>query len=334
MIQKSQTTPLISITVLNYNYGHYLPTCLNSILGQTFKDFEIILINDKSTDNSLEVIRPYLDDPRVHLIDHAENKGFIRSLIEGCDLSRGKYIIVISADDWIVSTQAFEKQIEVIEQDPDIAYVFTGFGYYSDEDHCSSTVMMDSKSFIRPGIDVFQDIVMERPMLHSSTLIRKTAYQKIGGYRPEFRYAVDVQIWLDLCHVGKVAYINDLLYSYRRHDKNMSTNKAVVTHTIKELVQIFDWSFGMFPPKERREFRWLYNKAVRKALAIYPIGCVFGGEYRLAWYFFWVTLKIRPIQALGQNTLFVLILRMLLGKRAYEAFEHLKAALRNRRERT
>src|SRR5260370_11113027 len=96
--EAEHSLPALSVTVLNYNYAHYLPRCLDSILSQTWTDFELILINDRSTDNSLEVIQPYLKDPRVRLIDHAINRGFVSSLLEGCELSRGRYITVISAD--------------------------------------------------------------------------------------------------------------------------------------------------------------------------------------------------------------------------------------------
>lgn len=330
MPQTSKAMPLLSVTVLNYNYGHFLPTCLDSILGQTFKDFELILINDKSSDNSLEVIKPYLADPRIRLVDHKENKGFVRSLIEGCDLSRGKYIAVVSADDWIVSSEAFEKQVAVMQQDSEIAYVFSGFGYYSDEQHCSSIEIQEPANFIRPGFEVFQSVIMERPMLHSSTLIRKTAYQQIGGYNPELRYAVDAQIWIDLCHAGKVAYISEELYAYRHHGDNMSANKTVVTRSIKEVLQILDRTFSMFPPEERRKLQWLYNKAIRKALATYPIGYVFKQHYGLAWYFFWVALKLRPVQTLRQKTLFILIFRTILGERGYQVLEQMKTLLNRR----
>src|SRR5512146_3551728 len=101
-----QPAPILSVTVLNYNYAHYLPQCLDSILRQTWNDFELILINDRSTDNSLEVIQPYLADPRIRLVDHQQNKGYISSLIEGSELSRGRYITVISADDYCVSNRA------------------------------------------------------------------------------------------------------------------------------------------------------------------------------------------------------------------------------------
>src|ERR1700738_1309279 len=79
--------PRLSVTVLNYNYGHFLDQCLSSILSQSFTDFEVIVIDDHSGDESLQVIKPYLEDPRVRLISHTENAGFVCSLIEGVEAS-------------------------------------------------------------------------------------------------------------------------------------------------------------------------------------------------------------------------------------------------------
>ena len=107
--------PLLSVTVLNYNYGSYLPDCIDSILAQTFRDFELIIIDDCSSDNSLDVVQPYLADPRVRLVAHEANVGYGGSLIEGTEVhSRGEYVTVISADDLVTRPDAFERQIALL----------------------------------------------------------------------------------------------------------------------------------------------------------------------------------------------------------------------------
>lgn len=319
-------TPLLSVTVLNYNYGHFLATCLDSILKQTFTDFEVILINDKSTDNSLDVIQPYLNDPRVRLIDHTENKGFVHSLIEGCDLSRGKYITVISADDWSIDLTAFEKQIAVMEKDSEVAFVFTSYGLYAKEEHCTYIMRPSPMSYIRPGIEVFHDLLLGRPLHHSGTVIRKASYDAIGGYEQEFRHAVDAQMWLGLCHVGKVACIDEVLYAYRHHGANMIKRPEVAVRSISEMLEIVDWSFAMLRPEQRVQFEWLYKKAVRKCVSEWMMLHTFlNNNPRLGWYFFWIGLKLRPAQTIFQKTTIMLILRTILGMRGYRILEQLLA---------
>ncbi|NTV99756.1 MAG: glycosyltransferase [Oscillochloris sp.] len=327
----SKHNPLLSVTVLNYNYGHYLQLCLDSILKQTFKDFEIILINDKSTDNSLEIIKPYLIDPRVQLIDHAENKGFMRSLIEGSEASRGTYITVISADDWILEPTAFEQQITVMEKDSAISFVFTDYGCYTSNDTCTYIMHPAPTSYVKEGIEAFKDIIISRSPLHSGTIIRKTAYEKIGGYDPNTLYAVDTKMWAGLCLVGKVAYVNDILYAYRIHNQNMSRSKEVVRKSINEVLDLIDWSFGMMEPEVRDSLGWLYKKAVRRALASYTILFTFQfNNLKLGWYYFWIAFRMRPTETLFQNIILILVLRTILGVRGYRTFETVKARISGR----
>jgi glycosyltransferase involved in cell wall biosynthesis len=314
--------PLLSVTVLNYNYGHYLPTCLNSILGQTFKNFELIIINDTSTDNSLEIIQPYLADSRVRLIDHQINKGFVASLIEGSEQSRGKYITVISADDWVVDSQAFEKQVAVMNADPQVAVVFTNYGFYRDEQNFISARNPAPANYIREGLDVFKELVHNRFPQHSGTIIRKTAYDAIGGYDANLHYAVDGHMWLGLCHVGKVAYINDVCHAYRIHGTNMSKKKEVVQHSMQEVLHILDWSFGMLSLQQRRELKWLYDKAVKQTLSEQSIVVLFQeNNPKLCWEYFGAAFMLRPIPAVFQKATAGLVIRTILGAQGYQQIE-------------
>ena len=316
------TAPLLSVTVLNYNYGHFLATCLNSILKQTFTDFELILINDKSTDNSLEVIKPYLADPRVRLVDHGENQGFTRSLIEGAELSRGKYITVISADDWIVEMSAFEKQIAVMEQDPAVAFVYSAYGNYHDPDSPQTHIWRSSaRSYIQDGREVFKRMILQPYVLHSGTIIRASAYEAMGGYKRFLRYAVDVDMFLNLCHVGKAAYINELLYAYRCHRTSMSKTISTLHCTIEEVLQIFQETFAKLPPEDRYGSRGLLRHAEQRALVAYSADEIFNSHYREGWRGFVVAVKMRPVQTIFQKMTLILMGRTLLGKQGYIALE-------------
>jgi glycosyltransferase involved in cell wall biosynthesis len=319
--------PLLSITILNYNYAHYLSTCLDSILSQDFKDFEIILINDTSTDNSLNVIKPYLEDTRIRLIDHEVNKGFVASLIEGSEASRGKYITVISADDWILDLSAFRKQIAILEQDADIAFVYSSYGHFETPDKCDFVWRASDRDYVLDGLDAFRNLIVNPFLLHSGTIIRKTAYHTIGGYETTYSHLVDTRMWLSLCHVGKVAYISDTLYAYRRHGSNMSKNPQSFRRHLEEALQTIDWSFGKLTIDQQKELAWLKNKAVRKTLMAFPIDDIFRNHYRNGWICFWAALKLRPTQTLFQKMTLLITLRTILGRNGYQALEILKAKL-------
>lgn len=309
--------PLLSVTVLNYNYGHFLPTCLESILSQTFTDFEVILINDTSTDNSLEIIQPYLNDKRIRLVDHKVNQGFVGSLIEGAELSRGKYITVISADDWVLDPTAFSKQITVLEQDPEVVFAYTAYGHFEVEGKCEHVWRAAETSYIRPGRESFEEIVLNPYILHSGTIIRKTAYIAIGGYTPTLRYAVDVRMWLGLCHVGKVAYINEILYAYRRHGSSMSKNPTSIRRTIEEVLAALDWSFSLLPADDQKQLRQLQKRANKKALIAFAADEIFRDCYRAGWRGFGIAMRTRPTQTLFQKMTLLLALRTILSSHRY-----------------
>ena len=120
--------PLLSVTVLNYNYGRYLGECLDSILSQTFKDFEVIVIDDCSSDDSVAVVTPYLQDSRVRLIPHERNVGFAGSLMEATEVhSRGELLMVVSADDVVRRNDAFERQVNLMEASDNSAFCFAAY---------------------------------------------------------------------------------------------------------------------------------------------------------------------------------------------------------------
>jgi len=111
--------PLISVVLSVYNAEKYLVEAIKSILNQTFKDFEFIIINDGSTDKSLEIIESYQkEDERIILISR-ENKGLIASLNEGIEKAKGKYIVRMDADDISLSTR-FEEQVKIMEENQNI----------------------------------------------------------------------------------------------------------------------------------------------------------------------------------------------------------------------
>ncbi|WP_298818394.1 glycosyltransferase family 2 protein [Chloroflexus sp.] len=310
--------PLLSVTVLNYNYARFLPTCLGSILQQNFRDFEVILINDCSTDNSLEVIQPYLRDPRVRLINHAQNKGFVLSLIEGMQESRGQYLSVISADDWVVSPRAFARQIELLEQHPQAVMAFSAYGLYADEQTLSFVSRAAETSYVRDGRSVFADFLLKGYPQHSGTMIRKSAYDAVGGYDPTLRWSLDAQMWLGLCHFGDIIYIDEMLYAYRRHPSSMSKDPTALRNAILELFRIFDWTFSLIPVAERSQWQWLYRKARQRALISFAADAVFSGQLRLGWRFYRVGLQVSPWETLWQKGTVAIALRALLGAKLYD----------------
>lgn len=315
---EDEPVPALSITVLNYNYARYLPQCLDSILAQTWSDFEIILINDCSTDNSLDVIEPYLSEPRVRLVNHLENKGYITSLIEGAQLSRGKYITTISADDYCVSDRALASLLCPMEADEEVVLAYCAHGQYSNDGVREYLRRPHPKSFVRSGVEEYRDLVFENYILHSGTIIRAATYDAVGGYEASARYACDTILWLTLCGHGKVAYSADELYAYRRHELNMSVSTRGIRGGLQEHLYGIRKTFAIMQESPQIPGE-LYLRAIKRNLTAPAIDNVFGGHVRAGWYAYWCAVRIHPWLTVFQTRTLVLLARTLLGPRRFQS---------------
>jgi len=222
--------PLLSVTVLNYNYGRFLDECLRSILSQTFRDFELIVIDDCSSDDSLDVVRPYLADSRVKLVAHETNQGFRASLIEGTELhSRGDYCTVISADDFVLRPDAFAKQMDVIRANPGVVMAFSSFAHVFPDREAQVRHSLPEGTILTSR-QAFEHFLLDKQFwaLHSGTIFAKDAYKAAGGYRRDVSMALEVALWFPLSLQGSVAYLSDVLYGYRMHPHQMSASKLRV----------------------------------------------------------------------------------------------------------
>src|SRR5438876_12332186 len=117
----------VSFVVTNYNYARFLPQAIDSLLGQSFTDLELIVVDDNSTDNSGEVLDRYAADPRIRIVRHTTNTGSIRAYNEGLQLATGEYIGVFDADDYVLDLDAVARQVATFDSDPSIGLVYTAF---------------------------------------------------------------------------------------------------------------------------------------------------------------------------------------------------------------
>jgi glycosyltransferase involved in cell wall biosynthesis len=320
--RSSQSAPVLSVTVLNYNYAHYLPQCLDSILRQTWRDFELLLINDRSTDNSLEVIQPYLCDPRVRLIDHEQNKGYIASLIEGSALSRGNYLTVISADDYCVSERAFETLLDRMQANEQIAFAYSAYGHYDNDGNRALLVRPYRESRVRAGVEEYRELIMENHILHSGVIIRATAYQAVGGYDASVRYACDALMWLRLCGKGKVAYSADELYAYRWHGSNMSDSRDATRLGTKEHLDAIESTFALMRSSYGLD-NALFTRAIRRSISTIELSRMYAGHVGLAWYALWCAARQHPVLALVQRSTLDMLAYTLLGRAVVETLRRI-----------
>jgi glycosyltransferase involved in cell wall biosynthesis len=210
----------ISVILPVYNDVEYVDVAIRSILDQTFGDFELLVIDDASTDGSSERIDEF-DDERIVHVENDSNVGLIRSLNQGLDLANGRYIARQDADD-VSSKTRLERQYHYLEQNPNIDLLGTaatlidenGEPFDSFEPHES------------PSLD---DMKMMNQFIHGSICARAEVIRKVGGYNHTFRYCEDYELWLRMMQKGSARNIPQVLYKKRDHPSNITTQNTQET---------------------------------------------------------------------------------------------------------
>ena len=199
--------PLISVVLSVYNTELYLEEAIESILNQTYENFEFIIINDGSTDRSLEIIQSYSDE-RIVCISH-KNKGLITSLNEGIQKAKGKYIARMDADD-ISLPKRFEIQIEFMEKNLDIGLCGTSVAAFGE--HIKYHVWKLSKD----NKTIQTQLLFSSPLYHPTVIMRRNLILEHNlFYDEKFKHAEDFELWSRFAKYTKISNIQKPLLKYR-----------------------------------------------------------------------------------------------------------------------
>ncbi len=213
--------PLVSVYITNYNYGDYLKEAIESVLAQTFGSFELIIIDDGSSDGSDEIISRYDDVEKIVCI-HQENKGLVQSSNIALKLSRGKYIMRLDADDYL-APQALEVLVSEMERDSEIALVFPDYFLIDREGIITGQIHRHN---FQTDVDL-----LDQPAHGACTLIRKSFLNSVGGYDQSFPIQDGYDLWLNIIDKYPIRNVNRPLFYYRQHDKSITSNE-------KELLKV------------------------------------------------------------------------------------------------
>jgi glycosyltransferase involved in cell wall biosynthesis len=209
------STPVVSVLMPVYNAARYVAEAVESVLAQTFGDFELIVVDDGSTDRSLRILRRFeRRDPRVRLVSR-ENRGLVATLNEMIAMARGELLARLDADD-VAMPERFEVQVAYLRDHPDVVCVGTQV-HFMDE-------FGRFKYNLHPEMDhdEIQELALSGscPIGHTSVMMRRGPVVAVGGYRPEMEHAEDVDLWLRLGEVGRIVNLPDVLVKYRLHEQS------------------------------------------------------------------------------------------------------------------
>ncbi|MGZ5010105.1 MAG: glycosyltransferase family 2 protein [Methylobacter sp.] len=216
--------PIVSFIIPCYKLAHLLPECINSILSQSFCDFEVLIMDDCSPDNTREIVQAF-QDPRVKYIRNSQNLGHLANYNKGIKLSRGKYVWLISADDRLRCSYVLERYVQLMDHHPLVGYVCCpGIGLQDGIEttlirHCgyygSSDKIFNGRDFIATSLDKGYGL------LAPSVMVRKDCYDKISAFPLDMPHMGDVYLWFRWALEYDVAYMSEPMVNYRFHDLNI-----------------------------------------------------------------------------------------------------------------
>ena len=228
--------PSITILMSVYNGSRWLDDAIQSVLYQTFTDFELIIVNDGSKDQTLEIISGFANDDRRIVVIDKPNTGLADSLNHGIRQARGGWIARIDADDLCVPDR-IKKQYELAQADSSL--VLIGSGLLIIDEHGQP-----GKSYQYPGIhkDILNRLTTARSVFgHSSAFYRADIAKALGGYRPRIKRSEDTDFWLRLSEVGRIACLGAPLVKIRKHPGQISHDEQGRRQLIDSRVAIVSY---------------------------------------------------------------------------------------------
>lgn len=214
-----QSSPLVTVLMPVRDGEKFLAEAIESILAQTFTDFEFLIIDDGSMDSSRTIILGY-DDPRIRLLVNDSNVGVTQTLNRGIQEARGRYVARMDADDASLR-ERLERQVAHLEANPDCALV-TSFAEIIGDD--SERVGELCSDFSPQELD--RKLQLRNRVIHGAVMMRTDVVRRLGAYDETMRRSQDYDLWLRISDEHAIHTLREFLYSWRKHDQGISSAHA------------------------------------------------------------------------------------------------------------
>ena len=212
-------TPLVSVLMSVYNGEPYLRQAIESILDQSFADFEFIIVDDGSQDRTWDILREYAArDARIVLIQNEANIGLTRSLNKGLAQARGKYIARQDADD-VSLPERLELQVRYLEKSPQVGVLGSWIQFIDEHGEAMGIRRLP----VEPGL-VKWSLLFGNYLVHTTVMFRRALVDQVGGYAPNTKYAQDYELWSRMYPRSKVVNLAQVLVHHREHAKSIVAN--------------------------------------------------------------------------------------------------------------
>ncbi|MCK4786759.1 MAG: FkbM family methyltransferase, partial [Desulfobacteraceae bacterium] len=222
--------PKVSVLLSVYDCEKFIEQALKSIYNQTYQDFEVVIVDDGSTDKTSDILLN-MKDSRTSIYRNSENKGLTKSLNIGLKLCRGKYVARMDADD-ISLPQRFEKQVRFLDENPNCTAVGSWCARID-----SNGKIINNWRHPTGCEDIKKKLLAENSVFHGSAMVRRQPLVEIGGYDEKYKYSQDYDLWLRLSEVAEIQNLGEYLYLSRSSQESLSVTRKEQQDKYAELAQ-------------------------------------------------------------------------------------------------
>jgi glycosyltransferase involved in cell wall biosynthesis len=243
----------ISVVMAVYNGEQYVEHSINSILEQTYQDFELIVVDDGSTDSTWDILQSF-SDSRMKIFRLSPNGGAAKAMNYAVLQSSGKWIAIQDADDWS-HPDRLTVQAKYVGDHPKIAVLGTRISCFGDKNISTDHLERAEKLLNRTGRKkMYKERYSICPLCHGTALISKAKFLEAGGYDTSYKITYDYDLWLKLFQLGRIQKIRKVLYHYRLHEESLSHLNGNTTYIEKlrccvQRLKQFELSQGTQPPR-------------------------------------------------------------------------------------
>ena len=214
--------PKVTFIIPCYKLAHLLTECVDSVLAQTYGDFEVLIMDDCSPDDTPGVAQSFCD-PRVKYIRNETNLGHLRNYNKGIGLARGEYIWLISADDYLLQPYVLARYMDVMEAHPEVGYICcAGMEVSNDVKKLAEYTLKANRDTIFKGHAFLRELLYCRNIFAPSVMVRSACYTKLGCFPVDMPYAGDGYIWGLYALYHDVAFLAEPMVAYRIHNLSMT----------------------------------------------------------------------------------------------------------------
>jgi glycosyltransferase involved in cell wall biosynthesis len=274
--------PQVSVVMSVYNGQRYLQDSLDSVLGQTFSDFEFLIYDDGSTDNTAEIIESR-KDTRIRFFRAGTNQGLFPVLKKLIPEAKGKYIRLWSYDD-IMKPNCLAAEVEFYERYPQVGFCYCGREDIDEEDRVIASHKKDATpSILSPQ---FATQLMfywgSLPGNISTVIIKKETLEKVGGFNENLCQSADFDLWVRISEKYPVGFIAQPLILLRRHRAQFSRWKNMLLVNMKENRQIYETLIKRMPPELSAYAREYHRRCVYVQYFHYMVSSIARGHLDIA----------------------------------------------------